>query len=511
MYMPPKIDPTCEGISCCPLVNGARQCSVSADEPPTCVSGPDTTVLTCSGANVCLAGNPPKYCDENQTIVNNCTQCGCPDSFSCSAAGDCVKTVAMKGLKCKVQPYKIGFAPFAKPSDFCRDKYGLEFVDDVTIKRMFNIPQIRNLAILLHFIAPGEWTALMLIPVYITICVTETEEGCVPQDTFCAGEADLPETIEKIEKMIEGYTKSNFRVSIDELNFKLSETYSCYDAQITSDITCKKLIDNGDSQNKIDLLFVGDGFVSDSQLDNAVINLVDYDGNNAYYGIFSEEPFKSNRDKFNVWAVNGKDMIRHTQQFGDGEGAGPSMGDINFVSKACPIIPDQTIVLSVTGYRSRAYPSQNIALNSVGGYIDSSDSRLILHEFGHSFGELNDEYHNNVDQIPGAVSGWAQGAAENYYSNFGHNCRGNQQSATEAWGSLAGTGTGLGTIGYFTSCGDDCGDECSGLIRPTEESMMKNHRERDSDGRYVGYYRVNQRYIEEEIRKAAGSVVSTLG
>ncbi len=65
---------------------------------------------------------------------------------------------------------------------------------------------------------------------------------------------------------------------------------------------CKPVIWNGNSNEKIDIVFVGSGFSDLNQFRSSVEFLLDYaaDGD----GLFSYEPFKTDKNKFNVWLVD---------------------------------------------------------------------------------------------------------------------------------------------------------------------------------------------------------------
>ncbi len=67
---------------------------------------------------------------------------------------------------------------------------------------------------------------------------------------------------------------------------------------------CKELMPDHNNLNeqRINLVFVGFGYSAPVQLENFAKALIDF--NAQAKGLFSLEPFKSNKDKFNVWYVN---------------------------------------------------------------------------------------------------------------------------------------------------------------------------------------------------------------
>lgn len=103
-------------------------------------------------------------------------------------------------------------------------------------------------------------------------------------------------------------------------------------------------------------------------------------------GMMSAEPFRSNKGKFNVWIVGN---VANISANGEGE---PSRGESRARFASCPM-GDHNVLLSRKDFRSYAYVFSNDAYLSLG----NSDNRnvkgaLFLHEFGHIFGKLADEY-----------------------------------------------------------------------------------------------------------------------
>jgi hypothetical protein len=207
---------------------------------------------------------------------------------------------------------------------------------------------------------------------------------------------------------------------------------------------CVPIIQNGDEDDKIDVVFVGSGFPDLDTFDDVVEEMIDYNG--TYYGLMSVEPFKSRKDEFNFWKVN---KLSTFPAFDFGASAKVSS------ATNCPF-RDQTIYLSVTP-RFRSNTSTGLLTTAFGGpllyygvgiaqanvfigeeYLEDCDYgdpdcdypwpldipesilnpfdpncqgdgnmnvgcdamgyarpdviRTVLHEFGHSFGGLADEY-----------------------------------------------------------------------------------------------------------------------
>lgn len=158
--------------------------------------------------------------------------------------------------------------------------------------------------------------------------------------------------------------------------------------------TCESLIYNGDPKKKIDLTFVGLNYTSLEKI-KADINQNLYTNVTVpSAGLFEVEPFKSNQNKFNVYALNNTclnltDIYENTTRF------------INEVAAACPNTNQIVVIVNDNGIPALdnsseivggwAYPADN---SSIGFAITFSkgDGTAITHEFGHSFGGLCDEY-----------------------------------------------------------------------------------------------------------------------
>lgn len=452
----------------------------------------------CEPRGQCIPDRAPKFCLGNGTTINSYSQCGCPVSFTYDSVNDtCIKTVAMKGMKCKTNRYKVLFSLFRKPNHLCRHSLGNDWVEERSYRKAYKVSALQKLLPLLGLAAPlaapfdfglitMAYPLAATAPLYTTLCIKTEDNGCVPRSTICRGSGEQKETVRDIEKQIKDKYKINVDLGPMDITMEADE-YSCPDVTITSDLYCEKIIENGPSESQIDVLFISDGILGDAEFKSAVINLADYN-NTGYRGLFSEEPFTSNKAKFNVWALNGKDFIGH-KIFGLASyGLRPKTSDAFWIAEACPFKPDQIVVLSVSDYTSFGAPGLNLAACSVGGYINWRDGTLLLHEFGHSFGKLNDEYYNYIEGY-------------NTVPYTGLNCQTTQEGAEAEWGDIAGTGTGEGLVGYYSSCGDNT-ESGSSLIRPTANSIMKNKDE-------YGFFDVNKRIIEEQIKEQTGSVITT--
>jgi len=76
-----------------------------------------------------------------------------------------------------------------------------------------------------------------------------------------------------------------------------------------TEYTCKKLLDNGNPEGKINLFFISDGF------DNSNINIFEanvnwaLDLNGDSNGLFSKIPYKDRQDSFNVYTISSEEIF----------------------------------------------------------------------------------------------------------------------------------------------------------------------------------------------------------
>jgi len=158
------------------------------------------------------------------------------------------------------------------------------------------------------------------------------------------------------------------------------------------------IIDNGPSENRIDVVFIGDGYTAD-QLDLYAAHV-----ETAVAGFFSQQPLAAYAGYFNIHRV---DVI--SNESGVDEPAAGIYRDtaldmafdcagidrllcINY-SKAqdaagsAPQVDTIIALANSTRYGGAGYPGLATAAGANGSAVE-----LVLHEFGHSFAHLADEY-----------------------------------------------------------------------------------------------------------------------
>lgn len=174
-----------------------------------------------------------------------------------------------------------------------------------------------------------------------------------------------------------------------------------------------------------------------------------------FKGLLAIDPFISNQDKFNFWYIELPQDVTvpstpPTKNYCLGycisdieETCGvPNLYAVNLCNAAC---------ISYGSWGSNeAYLSHSYSAEAK---FDPYSIPVFVHEFGHSFGDLKDEYYS------------ADGKSSSGYPN----CAPDQQTAEQWWGDLVGQGEGSLQIGYFHGCSYSPDN-----FRPSNSSLMKS-------------------------------------
>jgi hypothetical protein len=167
------------------------------------------------------------------------------------------------------------------------------------------------------------------------------------------------------------------------------------------------IMDNGPPANRIDLVFVGDGYL-ETELDLYAVHV-----NNCLfggpYGLFAEEPFATYMTLFNVYQVDvvsnesgvdgdpTKDIERDTA-LDMGFTGSHLYVDTGLAHQYAANAPDVDHVFAVANsrrYGGAAFSYANTV--TFAGYHDPFAAELAIHEFGHILGRLADEYFTSFD------------------------------------------------------------------------------------------------------------------
>lgn len=222
---------------------------------------------------------------------------------------------------------------------------------------------------------------------------------------------------------------------------------------------------NGPVENKVDLVFIAEGYTREQmpKFLADVRRMTEY--------LFSMEPYKSRRADFNVWAVesesadSGPDIPHH----GIWHNTVASSTFYTFYTDRYLTSPDQKLVaqLACNAPCDALYVLVNTDKYGGGGIYNfyglcASDARfnqeVFIHEFGHSFAGLGDEYFDSEtaynDMYNLKVENWEPNITTKV--NFGLK-----------WQDMMGTpGVGLYEGGGYSA---------KGIWRPREDCRMKTN------------------------------------
>ncbi len=202
------------------------------------------------------------------------------------------------------------------------------------------------------------------------------------QDEYAALESEIDAKI-KEGKVAHGSILKTVREALsDALSFVTQSKYITKDPKkiAAAKKYAKKLIINGPSSEKLDILFLGHGF---SETNLAEIVSKSYD-----FSFKAYSPFAENSSKLNIWILPIEKV-----------GAKPKTDIIDSlldaVKEARNLNPqiDKVVFLSKDRFRPFAFFNGDsfVSYAWVSKDIERLGS-LIMHEFGHSFGGLADEY-----------------------------------------------------------------------------------------------------------------------
>ncbi|MDO8592950.1 MAG: M64 family metallopeptidase [bacterium] len=159
---------------------------------------------------------------------------------------------------------------------------------------------------------------------------------------------------------------------------------------------CVGVINNGDSSNKLDIVFVADGYADISKFTNDVNQLIQT--------LLTPEPLKSNSKGINFYRI---DRIGSLQPAGVDPFTGPAPFYWKDMVAKCAGYDLVAVIKNTTTSTPKAYFDDNPKWLFTGMNWPLS---TIIHEFGHAFADLGDEYANlgtvffSTDSIWGRVN-----------------------------------------------------------------------------------------------------------
>ncbi len=235
---------------------------------------------------------------------------------------------------------------------------------------------------------------------------------------------------------------------------------------------------NDPSDTRYNFLFVGINTPQNFRMDYLSPLLNFKDENIHVRALFSLEPFKSNKQRFNFWYYYPPVSV----SFPPGSTLRTLCSEI-MTNKLPSLIENwhttcglpNTRVIFLIHENCRASAGwKHVLISMEHPHVD----HIISHELGHTIGDLSDEYfEEGKPRMPSFPD-----------------CAPNRQTAEQWWGDLVGRGEGDERIGYF----EGCSYASTGTFRPTIRSIMR--------GRAPFFGLVNNRHLCYQILKNTGRV-----
>ncbi|NLD50460.1 MAG: peptidase M64 [Clostridiaceae bacterium] len=160
-----------------------------------------------------------------------------------------------------------------------------------------------------------------------------------------------------------------------------------------------KVQESGNYKEKLDIVFLSEGYTKDEmQLFNQHVN-------NFVGRLFTEPPFDKNKDKINIWSIEVPSQEQGTDIPGDWKWNNTTFNsefytfetdrylttsDIQTIHSIASGVPFDQIIILVNSERYGGGGIYNFYAITTAGHPDSF--LVLIHEFGHSFGGLADEY-----------------------------------------------------------------------------------------------------------------------
>lgn len=190
------------------------------------------------------------------------------------------------------------------------------------------------------------------------------------------------------------------RIMVDPTDPVYRATFGLDEPAVAGGWPSTTIVNNGPSSNRIDIVILGDGYTS-AQMGTYATHV-----NSVVNGFFSQEPLSAYRTFFNVHRVDVTSVESGVDEIDLNIFRNTALGmaygcfnidrllciNVGTASSAAQSAPDVEQILALansTRYGGAGYPAND--LGTLAGNNGSS-LEIALHEFGHSFADLADEY-----------------------------------------------------------------------------------------------------------------------
>lgn len=163
-----------------------------------------------------------------------------------------------------------------------------------------------------------------------------------------------------------------------------------------------EIIRGGDPSTSVDLAFIAEGYRSDEmkKFHEDVKKMAD--------ALFAEDPFSTYKDRFNIWAIDAVSEESGTDIPGEGIYVNTALNssfytfnldrylttqDIKSVNDYAAAAPHDAIIVLINSNRYGGGGVYNYYSGTTAGH--NLSEKVFIHEFGHGFAGLADEYYNS--------------------------------------------------------------------------------------------------------------------
>jgi hypothetical protein len=167
-------------------------------------------------------------------------------------------------------------------------------------------------------------------------------------------------------------------------------------------VATAELNKGGDPGTSVDMAFIAEGYRADE------MKKFHEDVKKMTNALFSEEPFSGYKDRFNIWAVDAVSQDSGTDIPGEGNYVSTALNssfytfnldrylttqDIKAVNDYAAAVPHDVIIVLINSNKYGGGGVYNYYSGTTAGHELSQ--KVFLHEFGHGFAGLADEYYNS--------------------------------------------------------------------------------------------------------------------